>query len=46
MLQSVHQFEIFGTELVGQRFGLFFERFERLGIILFRSRFDLTFELG
>jgi hypothetical protein len=42
LLQTVHQFEVFGTELVDQRLSLFAERFERLGIILLVSRFDLT----
>ena len=46
MLQSVHQFEVFGTELVEQRIGLFVERFKGLGIVLLRSRLDLTFEVG
>src|SRR5437764_13210714 len=45
-LQSVHQFEVFGTKLVEQRLSLFAERFKRLGIILLLSRFDLIFELG
>jgi len=45
-LQSVHQFEVFGTELVEQRLSLSAERFERLGIILLLSRYDLTLELG
>ena len=46
MLQSVHQFEVFGTELVEQRIGLFVERFKRLGIILLRSRLHLTYADG
>ena len=44
-LQSVHQFEVFGTELVDQRIGLFGERLDRLSIGLL-NRFDLTLELG
>src|SRR6516164_1245906 len=46
LLQSVHQFEVFGTKLVEQRIGLFVERLERLVIILLRSLFDLIVELG
>ena len=34
------------VSLIDQRIGLFAEHFERLGIIFFRSRFDLFFELG
>ena|SRR5262252_1513726 len=46
LLQSVHQFEVFGTELVDQRFGLFGERLDRLSIGVLLNRFEPIFELG
>jgi hypothetical protein len=46
LLQFVHQFEVFGAELVDQRFGLFDERLGRFSIGVLLKRFDLIFELG
>jgi hypothetical protein len=44
LLQSVHQFGVFGTELGGQRIDLFGERFDLLGIVLLPRRLDLIGE--
>ena len=46
LLQSVHQFEVLGTELIDQRIGLFDERLDRLSIGVLLNRFDLIFELA
>jgi len=45
LIQSLYHFEVFRTEFVDQRMGLFAERLDRVAIVLSLSRLYLIEEL-
>jgi hypothetical protein len=46
LIQSLYHFEVFRTEFVGQRIGLFVERSDHIAILLLLDRLYLIEELG